>query len=115
MGTLYIEPGSPWENAYSESFISRFRDELFDHETFGKVAETKVLIEQYRLAYNHRCLHSSLGYMTPGQLLHGSAVVGGFVNTAAANGPSITCEKKAAEGVGQGLPRQILFSVVRRG
>jgi transposase InsO family protein len=54
VGTLYIEPGSPWENAYSESFNSRFRDELLNREVFETLAEAKVLIEDYRLDYNHR-------------------------------------------------------------
>ena len=63
--TLYIEPGAPWENAYSESFHSRFRDELLDRELFTSLREAKVLAEDYRLHYNHRRPHSSLGYHTP--------------------------------------------------
>lgn len=63
--TLYIEPGSPWENAYIESFNSRFRDELLNRELFGNDKEAKVLVEQYRLDYNHHRPHSSLGYLTP--------------------------------------------------
>ena len=46
--TLYIEPGSPWENAYSETFISRFRDELLKREVFADLLEAKVLVEDYR-------------------------------------------------------------------
>lgn len=65
--TLYIEPGSPWENAYSESFNSRFRDELLDREMFETLKEAKVIIEDHRLEYNHRRPHSSLGYRTPAQ------------------------------------------------
>jgi len=63
--TLYIEPGSPWENGYSESFNSRFEDELLNRETFSSVTEAQVLAEQYRLAYNHDRPHSALGYRTP--------------------------------------------------
>ncbi len=63
--TLYIEPGSPWENAYSESFNSRFEDELLNRESFASVTEAKVLVEQYRLTYNHERPHSALGYRTP--------------------------------------------------
>jgi transposase InsO family protein len=63
--TLYIEPGSPWENAYSESFNSRFRDELLDRELFTSLAEARVLSEDYKLEYNHRRPHSALGYRTP--------------------------------------------------
>jgi putative transposase len=63
--TLYIEPGSPWENAYSETFNSRFRDELLNRELFETLTEAKVLTEDYRLDYNHRRPHSALGYRTP--------------------------------------------------
>jgi hypothetical protein len=50
---LYIKPGSPWENAYSESFSSRFRDELLNRELFTGLAEAQMLVEQYRIEYNH--------------------------------------------------------------
>lgn len=63
--TLYIEPGSPWENAYSESFNSRLRDECLNREVFESLAEAKVLTEDHRLEYNHRRPHSALGYRTP--------------------------------------------------
>jgi putative transposase len=63
--TLYIEPGSPWENAYIESFNGRLRDELLNREVFVTLAEAKVLTEDFRLEYNHRRPHSSLGYRTP--------------------------------------------------
>jgi hypothetical protein len=65
VGTLYIEKGSPWENAYSESFNSRFRDEFLNGESFATVKEAKVLAERHRLDYNHRRPHSSLDYATP--------------------------------------------------
>lgn len=63
--TLYIEPGSPWENAYGESFNGKLRDELLDREEFASLKEAKVLVEDHRMDYNHRRPHSSLGYMTP--------------------------------------------------
>ena len=63
--TLYIEPGAPWENAYSETFISRLRDELFDREVFANLKEAKVLAGDYREHYNHRRPHGALGYLTP--------------------------------------------------
>jgi putative transposase len=63
--TLYIAPGSPWENAYSESFNSRFRDEFLNRESFASVLEAKVLGKQYRQDYNHRRPHSALEYQTP--------------------------------------------------
>jgi putative transposase len=67
--TLYIEPGSPWENAYSETFISRFGDELLKREVFADLLEAKVLIEDYRDHYNHRRPHSALGYLTPAEFV----------------------------------------------
>ena len=63
--TLYIAPGSPWENPYSESFNSRFRDEFLNRESFGSLLEAKVLGKEHRHDYNHRRLHSSLAYQTP--------------------------------------------------
>jgi putative transposase len=63
--TLYIEPGSPWENGYAESFHSRVRDELLNSELFTCLAEAKMLSTQWRLEYNHRRPHSSLGYVAP--------------------------------------------------
>ncbi len=65
VGTLYIAPGSPWENAYIESFNSRLRDELLNTEVFGNLREARVLVEEYRLRYNHHRPHSSLNYATP--------------------------------------------------
>jgi putative transposase len=65
--TLYIAPGSPWENAYSETFNSRLRDELLDREVFETLKEAKVLLEDHRLDYNHHRPHSSLGYEPPAE------------------------------------------------
>lgn len=65
VGTLYIEPGSPWQNAYSESFNSRFRDELLDREVFATLTEAKVLVADYRRHYNTERPQSSLQYQTP--------------------------------------------------
>jgi len=67
VGTLYIEPGAPWENGFNESFNSRFRDELLNGELFTSLQEAKVVTEDYRLEYNHRRPHSSLGYQTPAE------------------------------------------------
>lgn len=65
--TLYIEPGSPWENPYSESFHSRFRDELLNEELFTNIHEARFLVEQYRVDHNHARPHSALGYLTPAE------------------------------------------------
>ena len=71
--TAYIEPGSPWENAYSESFNSRFRDEVLDREMFYDLREARVVVEDHRLEYNQRRPHSSLGYQTPAAFAAGLA------------------------------------------
>ncbi len=65
VGTLYIAPGSPWENGYAESFHSRLRDELLNAELFADVREARALADGWRNEYNHRRPHSSLGYQTP--------------------------------------------------
>jgi putative transposase len=63
--TLFIEPGSPWENGYIESFNGKFRDELLDREIFTTLREAKILIESWRREYNEIRPHSSLGYKPP--------------------------------------------------
>ncbi len=65
VNTLFIEPGSPWENGYAESFNSRMRDELLDGELFLHLDEMKYVVERWRMDYNHYRPHSSLSYMTP--------------------------------------------------
>ena len=62
---LYIEPGSPWENGYIESFNVRMRDELLNREIFYSLKEAKVLIEMWRKHYNTIRPHSALGYRPP--------------------------------------------------
>ena len=63
--TPYIEPGSPWENGYVESFNGKLRDELLDREVFYTLLEVRVLTEQYRHTYNRVRPHISLGYRPP--------------------------------------------------
>ena len=63
--TLYIEPGSPWENGYVESFNGKLRDELLDREIFYTLREAQVLTAHYRQTYNRIRPHSSLGYRPP--------------------------------------------------
>lgn len=72
--TIYITPGSPWENAYIESFHDKLRDECLNREIFGSLLEARVVIEQWRLEYNAVRPHSSLGYQTPSEF-------GGRANT----------------------------------
>ena len=63
--TLYIEPGSPWENGYCESFNSKLRDEFLNGEVFYSLQELLVLAERWRVHYNTVRPHSSLGYRPP--------------------------------------------------
>ena len=63
--TIYIEPGSPWQNGFVESFHGKFRDECLNMETFANLAEARVVIEAWRQHYNAERPHSSLGYLTP--------------------------------------------------
>jgi putative transposase len=91
--TLYIEPGSPWENGYIESFNGKLSDELLDCEAFDTLLEARVLIERWRVRYNTVRPHSSLGYRAPapgaivpwtpalGAALLGSASMAGAVGT----------------------------------
>lgn len=64
-GTLYIEPGSPWENPYIESFNGKLRDECLNREIFRNTLEAQIIIECWREEYNRHRPHSSLGYLTP--------------------------------------------------
>ena len=59
-GTLYIEPGSPWENGYCESFNGKLRDECLNGEIFYSLQEAQIVIEQWRAEYNTRRPHSAL-------------------------------------------------------
>jgi putative transposase len=64
-GTLYIEPGSPWENGYCESFNGKLRDECLNGEIFYSLKEAQIVIEKWRMEYNTRRPHSALGYRPP--------------------------------------------------
>ena len=65
MQTLFIEPGSPWENGYVKSFNGKLRDELLDREILYTLTEAKILIERWRRQYNTVRPHSALGYRPP--------------------------------------------------
>jgi putative transposase len=62
---LYIEPGSPWENGYCESFNGKLRDECLNGEIFYSLKEAQIVIERWRIEYNTRRPHSALGYRPP--------------------------------------------------
>ena len=63
--TLFIEPGSPWENGYIESFNGKLGGELLDREIFASLIEANILIEEWRTEYNHIRPHSALNYRPP--------------------------------------------------
>src|SRR5262249_13267643 len=64
-GTLYIEPGSPWENGYCESLNRKLRDECLNGEIFYSLKEAQIVIEKWRVNYNTKRPHSALGYRPP--------------------------------------------------
>jgi putative transposase len=64
-GTVFIDPGCPWQNAWIESFNGRLRDELLNGELFENLLEAKVIIEDWRIDYNINRPHSAHGYLTP--------------------------------------------------
>ena len=63
--TIYIEPASPWQNGFVESFHGRFRDECLNREQLWTLSEARVVIEDFRIEYNTRRPHSRLGYRSP--------------------------------------------------
>ena len=77
MEMLYIEPGSPWENGYAESFNSRLRDELLNCEEFANLAEARWFAKRHRQEHNEERPHSSLAYQTPAEFAarHGESPV----------------------------------------
>jgi len=79
--TAYIEPGSPWQNPWIESFNARVRDELLDVEEFSSLAEAQVLAADYRLDYNANHPHSALGMMSPSRFAASWQRIGGTNGT----------------------------------
>ena len=65
VGTLFIEPGSPWENGYIESFNGKLEDECLNGELFLSLAEARYIVDRWRMDYNHHRPHSMLNWMTP--------------------------------------------------
>ena len=65
---LYIDPGSPWQNGIVESFNGRLRDELLSSEIFATLDEARLLVDRWRLHYNHRRIQRGLGKLTPAAL-----------------------------------------------
>ena len=69
--TIYIKPGSPWENGHIESFHDKLRDECLNRELFGSLLEARIILEGWSNEYNHQRPHSSLGYLTPAEYAQG--------------------------------------------
>ena len=65
VGALYIAPGSPWENAYAESYHARLRDEVLNREQFETLSQAQAILAAWREQYNDQRPHSALGYQTP--------------------------------------------------
>jgi hypothetical protein len=80
--TLYIQKASPWENGYVESFNGRLRDELLDRELFLSLPEARVVLDGWRMDYNHRRPHGGLKWLTP------AAFVAGLDDTASGAFPA---------------------------
>jgi putative transposase len=96
-GTLYIEPGSPWENGYCESFNGKLRDECLNGEIFYSLKEAQIVIEKWRVEYNTRRPHSALGYRPPAP--------GAFApQMAALRSPTAPCESPFAS-----LPDEVVM------
>jgi len=74
--TIYITPGSPWENPFIESFNGKFRDECLNMEIFANLREAQIVIEDWRHEYNENRIHSSLGYLTPKEFAERHAKAG---------------------------------------
>ena len=84
--TAFIEPGSPWENGYNESFNGQLRDECLNGEMFYSLQEAQVIIEDWRNHYNHIRPHSALGYKPPMPMMH---VMGDICSAALLKHPSL--------------------------
>ena len=101
--TLFIEPGSPWENGYCESFNGKLRYGLLDVEIFYTLKEAKILIENWRREYNTIRPHSSLGGQTPCARDNGLGAARSYATTCI--GGSVTLAQKVdrSGGAGQDL------------
>jgi len=86
--TAYIEKASPWENGYVESFNGRLRDELLDRELFLSLPEARVVLDQWRMDYNHRRPHGGLKWQTPAAFIAGLDDMASGVVPAASRGVS---------------------------
>lgn len=93
--TLFIQPGAPWENAYSESFNSRLRDELLDGEIFLTLRELRFVLSRWRVDYNDVRPHSALDYLTPAAFAAGCGPSGSAPLRLQAHTPADACSAGA--------------------
>jgi len=94
--TLFIEPGSPWENGYIESFNGKLKDECLNGELFLCLAEARYIVDRWRLDYNHHRPHSRLDWMTPAAFAASCPVVSGrtcFPSASATPNPQENTQK----------------------
>jgi len=87
--TLYIAPGSPWENGYAESFHSKLVDEFLSREEFGSLREARAMTRAWREDYNEVRPHSSLGYLTPSEYAARCATLRRAASAPALQGPAL--------------------------
>jgi hypothetical protein len=109
-GRSFIEPGSPWQNPFVESFGSRVRDEVLSVEAFDSVLEAQTVITDWRTIYNHRRPHSSLGWRTPAAFA--TTVTG---RSPALPTPALIAAAGPTKGAGhliEGVRRYTLLAVV---
>ena len=110
-GSAYIEPGSPWQNPYVESFGGRVRDELLAVELFSCLTEAQVLIEDWRIDYNHHRPHSALQMMTPAAFAAGLRQPGRAPTATAAGEQS---EQRCLLLTAGGAPQPAVFPTSQR-
>jgi len=76
VNSLFIEPGSPWENGFVECFNGKLRDECLDEELFGSRGEAQVVVDWWRRVYNQERPHSALGYQSPAEYAKKAELLG---------------------------------------
>ena len=107
--TIYILPGSPWENPYVESFVGKLRDECLNQYLFANLGEAREIVENRRQEYNEYRPHSSLGYLTPVELSaqRRAAAVAHVRVVESVNNPVLSLQVPARlGGTQQELPRR---------
>lgn len=105
--TLYITPGSPWENGHIESFHDKFRDECLNRELFGSLLEARVIVESWRMEYNEKRPHSSLRYLTPSEYVsHHNPVLRSAYGLPA---PRVAIHPTTIHNINQPIPSELQF------